>query len=113
MKNFEHSYDEGNDNLFVYLPNKKSAGAVELGDFVFDFDKDENLVAMQILNASRVLSKLISKVASLVTIKGYKMEVINFRNMEAIKIEVDLGQRKEMITMIIPRIKEPSPVLNY
>ena len=68
---------------------------------------------MQILNASRVLSKLISKVASLVTVNGYKMEVINFRNMEAIRIEVDLGQRKEMFTMIIPRIKEHRLVLQY
>ena len=41
MKTFDFSYDEDNDDLFIYLPGAKSAGAVEMGDFVFDFDKNE------------------------------------------------------------------------
>lgn len=113
MNQFEYSYDEENDDLFMYLPNKKSMGGVEVGDFVFDFDEEENLVSMQIVNASKVLSKLISKVTSLAAIKGYKMHVINFRNMDAINLEVDLGTRKETVTIIIPRIREPSPVVSY
>ena len=113
MNQFEYSYDEENDDLFMYLPNKKSIGAVELGDFIFDFDKEENLVSMEILNASKILSKLLSKVISLTAIKGYKMQVINFRNMEAIHLEVDLGAKKETVNIFIPRIKEHSPVLNY
>ena len=40
MKEFKFSYDEGNDDLFVYLDGSKSEGAVEIGDFVFDFNKD-------------------------------------------------------------------------
>ena len=113
MKDFNFNYDEENDDLFVYLEGSKSAGAVEIGDFVFDFDKNENLVGLQIINASDVLSKLVRKIVSLSSIKGIKAEVINFRNMEAIEIEVDLGDSKEKMPIIVPRIKKRSPALEY
>ena len=40
MKDFKFDYDEENDDLFIYLEGKKSAGAVEIGDFIVDFDLD-------------------------------------------------------------------------
>ncbi len=111
MKNFKFSYDETSDDLFMYLESKKSAGAVEIGDFVFDFDEQENLVALQILNASEILSKLVSRVISLANITGIQAEVIKFRNMNAIDIHVQLAERKEHIPIIIPRITRSSPAL--
>src|SRR3989344_5500224 len=104
MKNFEFSYDESSDDLFIHLEGKKSAGAVEIGDFVFDFDEHENLVALQILNASEVLSKLVYRVISLTNIKSIQMEVIKFRNMNAIDIHVQFAGREERIPIVIPRI---------
>lgn len=112
MKNFKFSYDETNDDLFIYLESKKSAGAVEMGDFVFDFDEDENLVALQILNASEVLSKLVSRVISLTHIKSIQVNVIKFRNTNAIDIHVQLADRKEHVPIVIPRITRSSPVLD-
>lgn len=111
MKNFKFSYDEASDDLFIYLEGKKSAGAVEIGDFVFDFDEQENLVALQILNASEVLSRLMYRVISLKNIKGIRAEVIKFRNMNAIDIRVQLADRKEHVPIVIPRITRSSPVL--
>ena len=113
MKEFKISYDKENDDLFVYLEGSKSAGAVEMGSFVFDFDKTEKLVAIQIICASEVLSKLVKKVVSLANIKSIKAEIINFRNMDAIEIEVSLEEGKERVPIIIPRIKEGSPALRY
>lgn len=113
MKEFKFSYDEESDDLFIYLEGSKSSGAVEIGDFVFDFDEHENLIGIQILNASEVLSKLIAKIVRLNQIKQLRAEVINFRNMEAINLEVDFDTGRERIPIIIPRIKKGSPALKY
>ena len=113
MNEFKFSYDKKNDDLFVYLEGSKSAGGVEIGNFIFDFDKEKNLIAIQILNASDVLSKLISKIISLTKIKTIRAKIINFRNMEAINIEVDFESGTERIPIIIPRVKEGSPALKY
>ena len=113
MKNFKFSYDEENDDLFTRLEGSKSAGAVEVGDFIFDFDKDRNLVGIQILNASEVLSKLVKRIVGLKDIKGMRGEIINFRNMTAFEIEVSFKDGKERVPIIIPRIKKESPVLSY
>jgi len=113
MKDFKFSYDGDNDDLFIYSPDSKSKGAVELGNFVFDFDEKENLVAIQILEASKVLSKLVSKIIEIARIKGIKVGIINFRNMAFVKIELSTQTDKETISMPIPRIKEKSPALSY
>lgn len=113
MKEFKFSYDKENDDLFIYLPDSKSAGAVEIGNFVFDFDEKENLVAIQILEASQVLSRLVSKIFELAKITEIRANIINFRNMAFIKIEIKSGSAKETINMPIPRIRETSPALGY
>ncbi len=113
MENFKFSYDEENDDLFIYLENKKSEGAVEMGNFVFDFDEKENLVAIQISEASKVLSKLLSKIIELVKIKNVRVEIVNFRNMTAIRMFVETDKDKFMAPIIVPRIKQNSPALNY
>jgi uncharacterized protein YuzE len=113
MEDFKFDYDEENDDLFVYLPNSKSEGAVEIGNFVFDFDKDKNLMAIEILDASKVLSKLISKIIELNNIKDIKVNVINFRNMNAIKVDITTDIDKASAVITIPSIKEESPALSY
>jgi uncharacterized protein YuzE len=113
MKDFKFDYDKENDDLFIYLEGKKSNGAIEVGDFVFDFDKNEELVAIEVVEASDVLSKLISKVISLTEIKSIQAEIIKFRNMDAINIQVQLEDRKEKVPIVIPNIKRRSPVLEF
>ena len=113
MENFNFSYDEGNDDLFVYLEKKKSAGAVELGNFILDFDNKGDLVAMQILNVSEVLSKILSNIIEVSKLKEVKVEIINFRNMDAIKFSVSDGKTEEKTNLLIPHIREKSPVLSY
>ena len=113
MKDFKFSYDEENDDLFIYLEGKKSAGAVEIGDFIIDFDEDENLVAVQIINASEVLSKLVSKVISLSEIRNIRADIIKFRNMNAIDIQIQLDSGSERFPIILPSVRRISPVLSY
>ena len=113
MKNFNFNYDSENDDLFVYLERQKSAGAVEMGNFVLDFDVNGDLVAIQILNASKVLSKVLSKIIEITKIKEMKVEITNFRNMEAIKFKIITNNEEETASIFIPHIKEKSPVLRF
>ncbi len=53
------SYDEENDILLLHAADQKSAGSVEIGDFVIDFTHDmAKAVGIEVLNASRVLSEI-------------------------------------------------------
>ena len=113
MKRFNFSYDEDSDDLFVYLEGKKSEGAVELGNFILDFDKKGDLVAMEVLNVSEVFSKILSKTVEISKIKEIKIDIINFRNMDAIKFSVSDNKIKERTNILIPRIREKSPVLTH
>lgn len=113
MKEFKFSYDKENDDLFIYLPESKSAGAVEIGNFIFDFDKDGNLVAIQIIDASKILLKLISEIKEISKIKSIKADIVNFRNMAFVIIEITTDRIKEKATISIPFLKEKSPALKY
>lgn len=113
MEKFNFDYDLKNDDLFVYLEGKKSSGAIELGDFVLDFDKEGNLVAIQIMNASEVFAKILSKIIEIAKVKQIRVEIINFRNMDAIKFKVITENQQETANILIPHIKEKSPVLEY
>ena len=114
MKEFKFSYDKEHDDLFIYLPNKKSKGAVEIGNFVLDFDDKEKLIAIQIFEASKVLSKILSKILELAKIKEFKADIINFRNMVTIKFKITTNTEQETANLIVPRIKQrKSPVLDY
>jgi uncharacterized protein YuzE len=113
MKNFNFSYDEESDDLFAYMPEKKSKGAVELGNFILDFDEKGNLVAMQILDASKFLAKVLSKMIKLAKIKEIKVEIINFRNMDAVKFKIISDSEEATANILVPHIMERSPVLEY
>ncbi|GIW68046.1 MAG: hypothetical protein KatS3mg096_914 [Candidatus Parcubacteria bacterium] len=113
MERFDFSYDSESDDLFIYLKGKKSAGAVELGNVILDFDENYDLVAMQILNVTEFFSKILSKIKEVSKIKEIKIEIVNFRNMDAIKFSISDNKTEEKANILIPHIKEKSPVLQY
>ncbi len=113
MEKFNFSYDLESDDLFIYLEEKKSAGAIELGNFVLDFDSKGDLVAIQILNISEILNRFFSKIKEASKIKEVRTEIINFRNIEGIKFKITADGQEETANFLIPHIKEKSPVLKY
>ena len=113
MINFKINYDTENDDLFVYLEGEKSEGAIEAGNFIFDFDKKGKLVAIEILEASKTLHTLLSKIIQLAKVKEFKAEVTNIRNIASIKFTISDESHKETPTIKIPRIMEKSPSLSY
>lgn len=113
MEKFNFSYDLESDDLFVYLEGKKSSGAVELGNFVLDFDSKGDLVAMQIINFSEMLNKFFSKIKEASKISEIRTEIINFRNIDGIKFKIIADGKEETANFLIPHIKEKSPVLTH
>ncbi len=113
MKKFNFDYDEENDDLFVYSERKKSSGSVELGNFILDFDENGDLTAMEILDASEVLSKILSKIVEISKIKEIKIEIINFRNIDAITFSMYINNKEEKANILIPHIRHKSHVLSY
>lgn len=114
MQDFKFDYDVENDSLFAYLENSNSGGAVEIGDFTFDFDKSGNLVAIEIFNASEILNSVLSKMIEIAKLKEFKVEIFNFRNNRTtIRFRVSDGIESEFASIIIPRVTEKSPALQY
>ncbi|MEK6913491.1 MAG: DUF2283 domain-containing protein [Nanoarchaeota archaeon] len=114
MQNFKFDYDEENDSLFAYLDGAKSKGAVEVGDFVFDFDKNGNLVAMEIFEASDLFKTVLSKMIKLAKITEFNVDIFNFRNSRAtIRFSISDGVERQFANIIIPRVNEKSPSLQY
>lgn len=113
MEKFDFSYDSANDDLFVYNKDRKSKGAIELGNFILDFDNSGNLVAMEITDASKVISKLVSKIVQLSRIKQMNVEIVNFRNMDAIQFEIITDAQNFKANVLVPNIREKSPALRY
>jgi len=64
---------------------------------------------MQILDASEVLSKIIE----LNKIKEMQVEIINFRNIDAIKFRVVTEKASDSASILVPNIREKSPALRY
>ncbi|MBU0906897.1 MAG: hypothetical protein KKD18_04695 [Nanoarchaeota archaeon] len=42
-----------------------------------------------------------------------RMEIVNFRNMEAVRFNLSDEKTEETATILIPHIKKKSPVLEY
>jgi uncharacterized protein YuzE len=113
MEKFNFNYDLESDDLFVYLEGKKSKGAIELGNFILDFDEKGDLVAIQILNISEILKRFFSKIKEASKINEIRTEKINFRNIDGIKFKIVADGQEETANFLIPHIREKSPVLTH
>jgi len=76
MKDFKIDYDTENDSLFVYLEGVKSKGAVEVGNFVLDFDENNDLVAMEILEAKNIFKIILTKIIELNNLIEFKADIV-------------------------------------
>jgi len=113
MKTFNFNYDSENDDLFVYLDGARSEGAIETGNFVLDFDKSNDLVAIQIIDASKMLSAVLSKIINLSNLREFRAESSNFRNMSSVRFTIEDDNGRESANILIPRITRSSPALGY
>lgn len=112
MKELKFDYDQKYDDLFVYS-DKKSDGSIEIGDFIFDFTDEGELVAFQIQNALKNLRKIAEKpFDNLDKLKSCKIEIDSIRNFFVLKIVLTTENDVIYSNIVVPSIKGKSPVLN-
>ena len=113
MEKFDVDYDIENDSLFLYLKDKKSNGAIEMGNFIFDCDNRGDLIAMEVLEASEIFKTVLYKMIELSKIKEFRADIVNFRNKNnIIRFNIETDSVNERGSIIIPKVIE-SPAVNY
>jgi uncharacterized protein YuzE len=116
MQEFKFDYDEENNDLFIYSGKKKSAASVEIGDIIFDFDKERGLSGIEIMNAPGYLSALISGIkvskSALANLLSCKVESKIMNNLLLVKIILVMKEKEQIpVNLTIPRITNPSPAV--
>lgn len=118
IKKFNFSYDKEHDDLFLFNPESKSKGSIEIGDIIFDYNSKKEFVGLQLINASKILESISEKDLSTIknvldNLSGCTVEYVNNNNLLIIKINL-LGKDKEINSSIsIPNITESSPSIAY
>lgn len=119
MQKFNFSYDKENDDLFLYSPNSKSKGSVELGDIILDFDNKKELVGIEIMGASQLIRDLMDEenqefIGELLNdLKECKISVKMRDNLLMIRLFL-ISNTKEISPMLsVPTIQRTSPALGY
>lgn len=115
MQNFKHSYDEKEDDLFLYNSNSKSKGSIEIGDLIIDFNSKKEIVAIQILNASQFIKDFSTKNIKLKEIlnnlTSVKINIINKKNLMLIKLFLTSNNKEINPIISIPNITTGSPAI--
>ena len=96
-------YDRENDDLFLSKGKGNYEGSVEIGDFIIDFSRNDEIVGIEIMNASKNLN--ISK-SLLSGIKSAHMNVSQRNQAMIINALLVLKNKKEIRTAI------PIPISN-
>ena len=83
LANFEAVYEKEEDMLFVYSKRNKTKESVEvMDDIVIDLDKDNNLVGIEVYDASKFFNSMDSKINEeiLEKLKEVKVGIKKYRN---------------------------------
>jgi len=114
QRKFHVDYDNENDSLFLY--RAKSQGSVELNNMILDFDKNKDLVGLEILQASRFLQDMnISDVKigkrMLDSIIDCRIDIKHQGGFLIIKFFLFFENKQEYAASFsVPSIKESSPL---
>ena len=80
IRNLEFNYDELNDLLYIYKKDSNVYSNVMIGDFHLEFNKNSELVGVEILNASDILKEYEIPVRFLKNIKKVELKVVSSGN---------------------------------
>lgn len=115
MQKFNFDYDSENDDLFLYNPQSKSKASIEIGDLVLDYNTKRELVSIEIMNASKMLTSVkggISAKKALLALVSCKIEAEQKKNILMIRLYLKSKDREIAPQVLyVPNIKKPSPAL--
>ena len=72
MKKTIAEYDAVSDSLAIQVASKKSSFSIENGEVVIDFDAKKEVVGIEFMNASKLLSLIAQKEVSKDSLKAMK-----------------------------------------
>ena len=114
MNNYKFSYDKEHDDLFIYDPESKSKGSVELGDIVLDFNSTKEFVGIQLMNASKILTEISGEKEMRTILRDMvdcRVEAKVHRSLLIIKILLITDTTQYSSVLSVPHILESSPAL--
>jgi uncharacterized protein YuzE len=115
MKKIDYFYDYNEDNLYIYK-DIKSYGSLEFGDsIILDVDKNLDIIAIEFLNASKIISTLTGNKVTKKVLSNLKEAKIQTQKSGQIMIttfKLKISETEFIEDKIsIPNIKYKSPVL--
>ena len=109
VKDAKIDFDYENDILYLYT-GEKVKNSLQIEDFVIDFSQDNKIVAIEILDASKILSELsqvdVTKDA-LSKIESAGMSVYRGKELIYVLLAIRLSINQESVDIRIP---VPAPV---
>lgn len=116
MKKFKFSYDQANDDLFLYSPFSHSKGSIEMGDLILDYNLRKELVGLQLIHASTLLQVLVGRTPTCIqqllsTLKNCPFSIKKTNGLLFVKIrfESEFGEMSSVFSL--PNLQEMSPAL--
>lgn len=76
LKGLKFNYDSVNDLLYVYKPNSEVYSTVMVGEFHLEFNREAEVVGLEILNASDLLKEYDVSKSLLNNLEGIKIRVV-------------------------------------
>ena len=76
VKNLKFDYDKSNDLLYVYKEDSSVYANVIIGEFHIELDKEGNVVGVEVLNASELLSEYGVNKDLLVNMKKTELKIV-------------------------------------
>ena len=99
---FNFDYSRYSDILHIHKNGKKTEGSVEIGDFTLDFGKNDEVVGVEIENASEFFNNLDISKKSLNEIKEAKMIISSRNNCKLIFLGLKFPNIERKIALPMP-----------
>lgn len=92
----KYDYDYQNDSIFFYGEDGKYKSSIELEGIIIDFNEDDYLVGIEILDASEKFN--VSK-ADLLNIKNFNATMTISKEIIEVKMKIEYFKRNKLIDM--------------
>ncbi|MAG20360.1 hypothetical protein CL618_02920 [archaeon] len=107
IKDLKFNYDKLNDLLYVYRENSNVYTNIVVGEFHLEFDKEGEIVGMEILKASELLSEYGILKKSLENIENVSFKVVVNNNSLLVFLGINALNEEKSATITMSDIKSP------
>ncbi len=107
IRNLKFNYDELNDLLYVYKKDSSVYSNVMIGDFHLEFNKNCELVGIEILNASDILSEYEIPLKILKNINKIDLKVVTSGNLLLVFMIVYSMDQAKLATITMNNLEAP------